>query len=100
MRILRSSRGGVRQSATMWGIGSWLVSGLAAAGLARLVRRRRAHFGAEAAVGAGAAIAACLGATALDFGGLAVADARAVAFAAAIALTAIALLRLARPPRT
>ncbi len=80
----------------MTGVLSWIAAGVAAALLARLVKRRGKSLWIEALAAVAAASFAGLLATALDFGGLATLDARSAAFAFAVAAAAIAALRLKR----
>lgn len=77
----------------MSGVLSWIAAGALAALLARLVPRRRKAFWKEALAAVAAALLAGMGATALDFGGIATIDARSAAFAFLVAAGAIAIVR-------
>ncbi|MGH9459524.1 MAG: hypothetical protein ACRD2J_17955, partial [Thermoanaerobaculia bacterium] len=87
------------ESRPMWGLASWIAAGLAAALLARLVKRRRAGAFAEIAAAAGAALLAGFIATWLDFGGIRVFDVRSAAFAFLAGAAAAAGVRLATSSR-
>ena len=76
------------------GLASWLAAAVAAwlvAGAVRTARPRRRL--PELAAAVAAALGAGLAATRLDFGGLAVLDPRAIAFAFLLALAAAGVVR-------
>ncbi|MGZ8868666.1 MAG: GlsB/YeaQ/YmgE family stress response membrane protein [Thermoanaerobaculia bacterium] len=79
------------------GTGMWVIAGIGAFSVARLIRAGRpAGWVLEASAGVLTASAAGLAATALDFGGWQEPDWRAGAFALAVSLAAIGLTRVAR----
>lgn len=82
----------------MAGVLSWIVAGAGAVALARLVPHRRRKLLWEALGGSVLALAAGLLATALDFGGTAVLDFRAVLFAVLAAAAGVAAVRLLAGP--
>lgn len=75
------------------GLISWIIAGLLTFTLVRFLGAARQRWPVELAVSLGSAILGGLAATALDFGGWAVSDVRAVAFAGLISLFSIGLLR-------
>jgi hypothetical protein len=83
------------------GIAFWIVCGIVALGIARIVPIRRGTVSGELVTAAITALLAGLVATALDFGGWKEPDWRAGAFVFLVALSALAILRLLprRPAR-
>lgn len=78
----------------MAGVLSWIVAGSVVVAATRLVKRGRRALLPEAVAGSAAAVGAGLVATAMDFGGIAVLDVRAIAFAALAAAAGVAAIRL------
>lgn len=79
------------------GVALWILSGLAAWFVARIVPSLRpAPWAGELVVALLAALAAGVAATAFDFGGWRALEARAAAFAFFLALSAVGVSRLVR----
>lgn len=79
------------------GFGMWLIAGVGAFAIGRLVRAgRRPPWWTEALAALAAAAVAGLAATAMDFGGLREPDWRAASFAFLVASASIGLGRLVR----
>lgn len=80
------------------GLTLWIVAGLVTFALTRFIENRRRGWLAEVVVSLSFAVAAGLMATAMDFGGWAVADGRSFAFAGVCSLLGVGLLRLKTGP--
>lgn len=76
------------------GLLSWLLAGLAAFALARLVASQRRDWLLEIVVAVLAALIAGFSATAMNFAGIQVLEPTAIAFVAICSAAAIALVRL------
>lgn len=75
------------------GLLSWIIAGAVTFVLTRFIETRRRSWLAELTTSVITALAAGLAATAMDFGGWAVADGRAFAFAGLVSLLSVGVLR-------
>lgn len=81
------------------GVTLWVVAGLITFILTRFIDTARRPWLTELSIALATALVAGLAATAMDFGGWAVADGRSFAFAGLSSLLGVGVLRLAKSRR-